>query len=80
MVQAKGYQLGNADITVIAQTPKMAPHLHQMRLNLAADLNCAIDSINIKATTTEKLGFTGREQGIACHAIVLLQPCAALGA
>ena len=58
----------------------MAPHLHQMRLNLAADLSCAVDSINIKATTTEKLGFTGREEGIACHAVVLLQPSAGLGA
>lgn len=80
MMQAKGYQLGNADITLIAQSPKMAPHLHQMRLNLAADLSCAVDSINIKATTTEKLGFTGREEGIACHAVVLLQPSAGLGA
>ena len=80
MMQGKGYQLGNVDITLIAQSPKMAPHLNQMRLNLAADLNCAIDSINIKATTTEKLGFTGREEGIACHAVVLLQSSAGLGA
>ncbi|MDB2480939.1 2-C-methyl-D-erythritol 2,4-cyclodiphosphate synthase [Porticoccaceae bacterium] len=76
MMTAKGYALANADITIVAQSPKMAPHLHNMRLNLAADLSCAGDHINIKATTTEKLGFTGREEGIACHAVVLLQPVA----
>jgi 2-C-methyl-D-erythritol 2,4-cyclodiphosphate synthase len=70
---AQGYVLGNADMTIIAQSPKMAPHLEKMRLNLAADLGCNIEQINIKATTTEKLGFTGREEGIACHASVLLQ-------
>ncbi|MDG1163846.1 MAG: 2-C-methyl-D-erythritol 2,4-cyclodiphosphate synthase [Porticoccaceae bacterium] len=70
---AQGYVLGNADLTIIAQSPKMAPHLEKMRLNLAADLGCNIEQINIKATTTEKLGFTGREEGIACHASVLLQ-------
>lgn len=67
-----GYKLGNADITIIAQTPKMAPHLEKMRLNLAADMGSDLSQINIKATTTEKLGFTGREEGIACHAVVLL--------
>jgi 2-C-methyl-D-erythritol 2,4-cyclodiphosphate synthase len=64
--------LGNADITIIAQSPKMAPHLEKMRLNLAADMGSGLSQINIKATTTEKLGFTGREEGIACHAVVLL--------
>jgi 2-C-methyl-D-erythritol 2,4-cyclodiphosphate synthase len=67
-----GYKLGNADITIIAQSPKMAPHLEKMRLNLAADMGSGLSQINIKATTTEKLGFTGREEGIACHAVVLL--------
>ena len=67
-----GYKLGNADITIIAQSPKMAPHLEKMRLNLAADMGSELSQINIKATTTEKLGFTGREEGIACHAVVLL--------
>ncbi len=67
-----GYKLGNADITIIAQSPKMAPHLEKMRLNLAADMGSDLSQINIKATTTEKLGFTGREEGIACHAVVLL--------
>ena len=72
MITNNGYQLGNADITIIAQSPKMAPHLEKMRLNLAADMGSDFSQINIKATTTEKLGFTGREEGIACHAVVLL--------
>ena len=71
MVKA-GYKLGNGDITIIAESPKMAPHLEKMRLNLAADLGSDVSQINIKATTTEKLGFAGRQEGIACHAVVLL--------
>lgn len=77
MMKDQGYQLGNADISVIAERPKMAPHIQAMRDNLAADLSCDIGQINIKATTTEKLGFAGREEGIACHAVVLLQPVGA---
>ena len=73
MMKDQGYQLGNADISVIAERPKMAPHIQAMRDNLAADLSCDIRQINIKATTTEKLGFAGREEGIACHAVALLQ-------
>ena len=69
----RGYHLGNADVTLIAQTPKMAPHIEAMRANLAADCGCPEADINIKATTTEKLGFAGRREGIACHAVVLLQ-------
>ena len=72
MMTSNGYKLGNADITIIAQSPKMAPHLEKMRLNLSADMESDLSQINIKATTTEKLGFTGREEGIACHAVVLL--------
>ena len=72
MMTNNGYKLGNADITIIAQSPKMAPHLEKMRLNLAADMGSDLSQIKIKATTTEKLGFTGREEGIACHAVVLL--------
>jgi len=72
LMRERGYQLGNADITLVAERPKMAPHIESMRLNLSADLGCAMDQINIKATTTEKLGFVGREEGIACHAVVLL--------
>lgn len=72
LVEQQGYQLGNADITLVAQAPKMSPHSEQMRRNIAADLNCQLNQINVKATTTEKLGFTGRKEGIACHAVVLL--------
>ncbi len=67
-----GYQLINADVTLVAQAPKMAPHKAQMRDNLAADLNCELSQLNIKATTTEGLGYAGRKEGIACHAVVLL--------
>ena len=72
LMRERGYQLGNADITLVAERPKMAPHIESMRLNLSADLGCSMDQINIKATTTEKLGFVGRQEGIACHAVVLL--------
>ena len=72
MMTNNGYILGNADITIIAQNPKMAPYLDKMRINLAADMDSDLSQINIKATTTEKLGFIGREEGIACHAVVLL--------
>ena len=71
-MHSRGYQLANADISIIAETPKMAPYLDAMRQNLAADLNCGINQINIKATTTEQLGFEGREEGIACHAVALI--------
>lgn len=73
LVNAKGYCLGNLDSTIIAQAPKMSPHINAMRANLAADLACDIAQINVKATTTEKLGFTGRKEGIAAHAVVLLE-------
>ena len=71
-VLKKGYQLGNLDITIMAQAPKMAPHINAMRANIAADLALDIDSVNVKATTTEKLGFTGRKEGIAVAAVALL--------
>ncbi len=70
----RGYRLGNADLTLIAQAPKMAPHIPAMRSALAADLAVAEDAVNVKATTTETLGFTGRKEGIAAHAVVLLEP------
>ncbi|MEE8059973.1 MAG: 2-C-methyl-D-erythritol 2,4-cyclodiphosphate synthase [Pseudomonadales bacterium] len=73
LIKAQGYQLGNADITIVAQAPKMAPHYPAMRANIVEDLNVAIDQVNIKATTTESLGFTGRKEGIAVYAVVLLQ-------
>ena len=72
MMLENGYQLGNADITVIAQSPKLATYLAAMCNNLADDLHCQIGQVNIKATTTEQLGFVGREEGIAAHAVVLL--------
>lgn len=71
-VKEKGYQLGNADITIIAQAPKMAPHIESMCQAIAADLDTTLDNINVKATTSERLGFTGRKEGIACEAVVLL--------
>ncbi|NHB93087.1 2-C-methyl-D-erythritol 2,4-cyclodiphosphate synthase [Photorhabdus cinerea] len=71
-IREKGYRIGNLDITIIAQAPKMLPHVPQMRVNLAEDLQCHLDDINVKATTTEKLGFVGRKEGIACEAVALL--------
>lgn len=73
LVQAAGWELANLDATLVAQAPRMAPHIDRMRANLAADLAAAVDRVNVKATTTERLGFTGREEGIAAHAVVLLQ-------
>jgi 2-C-methyl-D-erythritol 2,4-cyclodiphosphate synthase len=73
IVQDKGYQLVNADMTIIAQAPKMAPHIAAMCSNIADDLNVDVDCINVKATTTEKLGFEGRKEGIAVQAIVLIE-------
>ncbi|ODP95755.1 MULTISPECIES: 2-C-methyl-D-erythritol 2,4-cyclodiphosphate synthase [Salinivibrio] len=71
-VRRKGYQLGNADITIIAQAPKMGPHIDAMREAIASDLCVTVDAVNVKATTSERLGFTGRKEGIACEAVVLL--------
>ena len=73
IVQDKGYVLVNADITIIAQAPKMAPYIVTMCGNIAADLNIDVDFINVKATTTEKLGFEGRKEGIAVQAVVLIE-------
>ena len=67
-----GFRLGNADMTIVAQQPKMAPHINTMCENIAADLDVPVDVINVKATTTEHLGFAGREEGIAAFASVLL--------
>ena len=73
IVQEKGYKLINADVTIIAQAPKMLPHVPAMRANIAADLQVDVDFINVKATTTEKLGFEGRKEGIAVQAVVLIE-------
>lgn len=70
---AHGYRLGNLDATIIAQAPKMAPHIEQMRQNIADCLEADVSRVNIKATTEEKLGFTGAKQGIAVHAVCLLE-------
>jgi 2-C-methyl-D-erythritol 2,4-cyclodiphosphate synthase len=72
LLQAKGWQVANIDATIVAQAPKMAPHIEHMRALIAEDLQVALDAVNVKATTTEKLGFTGREEGIAVHAVALL--------
>ncbi|MDD9340274.1 MAG: 2-C-methyl-D-erythritol 2,4-cyclodiphosphate synthase [Providencia heimbachae] len=71
-VREKGSSIGNIDITIMAQAPKMLPHIPQMRINIAEDLECHMDAVNAKATTTEQLGFVGRKEGIACAAVVLL--------
>ena len=72
LVQAKGWKVGNVDATIIAQAPKMAPHIQSMRELIAEDLQADLDQVNVKATTSEKLGFVGREEGISVHAVVLL--------
>ncbi len=72
MAQRAGYRVVNTDITIIAQAPKMLPHIAAMRRNVAADLNIPFDCVSVKATTTERLGFTGRGEGIAAQATALL--------
>lgn len=69
-----GYRLGNLDVTVIAQRPKLAPYINQMRQNLAAALHTELQNVSVKATTEEHLGFTGSGEGIAAHAVCLLEP------
>lgn len=72
LIADKGYEVGNVDVTIVAQAPKMAPHIPAMRRIIAQDLGVELDCVNVKATTTEKLGFVGKEEGIAAHAIALL--------
>lgn len=72
-VKEQGYVVGNVDITVMAQAPKLKPYKEQMRACIAQDLECDLTVVSVKATTTEKLGFIGRKEGIACEAVVLLQ-------
>ena len=71
-MRTQGYEIGNVDVTIIAQRPKLADHIEAMRKNIALDLMTDTTNCNVKATTTEKLGFTGREEGIAVHAVALL--------
>lgn len=72
MLSQRGYVAVNVDITIMAQAPKMAPHIEAMRANVAADLGIDIDCVSVKATTTERLGFTGRGEGIAAQAVALI--------
>jgi len=73
LLNTKGYGVGNIDSTVICELPKLAPYTEQMRINIAKDCAVEVDTINVKATTTEKLGFTGRGEGIAAEAVCLIQ-------
>ena len=72
LINNKGYTLSNADMTIVAQAPKMSPHIEQIIMNLSADCSCRLDQINVKATTTERLGFEGREEGVSAQVVVLL--------
>lgn len=72
LVHQRGWRVGNVDVTIVAQAPKVAPHVARMCANVAADLGVDADRVNVKATTSEKLGFTGREEGIAAHAVALV--------
>lgn len=74
VMRERGWKIGNADITIVCERPKIGPHAEAMRSNLASDLQCDASQISVKATTSERLGFTGREEGIAAHAVVLLVP------
>lgn len=71
-IHSLGYKIGNVDITIVAQAPKMAPYIEGMRAHIAADLQVDMGAVNVKATTTEQLGYTGRKEGIAVHAVALL--------
>lgn len=73
LVRGRGYRLGNLDATVLAQAPKLAPHIALMRENLAAAIGCETDCVSVKATTEEGLGFTGTKEGIAAHCVCLLE-------
>ncbi|MDD3115195.1 MAG: 2-C-methyl-D-erythritol 2,4-cyclodiphosphate synthase [Anaerovibrio sp.] len=73
LLAAKGYQVGNVDATIVAQRPKMAPYIEQMRQNIAGVLHIAVDAVNVKATTEEHLGFTGNGQGISSYAVAGLE-------
>jgi 2-C-methyl-D-erythritol 2,4-cyclodiphosphate synthase len=73
LADAKGYKLGNLDATIVAQRPKLAPHIQRMRENIAGVLGAEIDRVNVKATTTEELGFAGRGEGMAAYAVALME-------
>ncbi|MDD2749044.1 2-C-methyl-D-erythritol 2,4-cyclodiphosphate synthase [Acidithiobacillus thiooxidans] len=73
LIQEKGFSVGNVDATIVCQRPKLASHIPQMRAHIAEDLQVSEDAVNIKATTTEQLGYAGRGEGIAAHAVTLIQ-------
>lgn len=73
LLRREGYRVGNVDSTLVAQQPKLAPWIPQMRQNLARSLGVPVSAVNVKATTEERLGFTGRQEGIAAHAVVLIE-------
>ncbi len=73
LIAKKGYSIENADVTIVAQRPKMSPYIDEMRANVASDLDVDIDAVSVKATTTEKLGFEGRGEGISAMAVVLIK-------
>lgn len=75
MMRERNYVIGNVDITICAERPKINPHIEKMRETLAGILECPVADVSVKATTTEKLGFTGREEGISAYAVVLLKSC-----
>lgn len=73
LIASKGYRIGNVDALIVAQKPKLAPYIGKMNENIARVLQCEAEQINVKATTTERLGFEGKEEGISSHAVVLLE-------
>lgn len=75
MMRERNYAIGNVDITICAERPKINPHIEKMRETIAGILECPVADVSVKATTTEKLGFTGREEGISAYAVVLLKSC-----
>ena len=75
LIDQEGYTVGNVDITIMAQKPKLAPYIEEMRKNVAGVLKLEIGDVNVKATTTEKLGFVGREEGIAAEAVCIINRC-----
>jgi 2-C-methyl-D-erythritol 2,4-cyclodiphosphate synthase len=72
LIKDRGYKLGNLDVTVIAEQPKLQPFINDIRKNIAEDLECSVDDVSVKATTSEKMGFAGREEGIIAQAVVLI--------
>ena len=72
-VREAGYRVSNVDVTMIAQKPKLRPHIPQMQINIASAIGVDVSRVNVKATTEERLGFTGNEEGMACHAVCLLE-------